>query len=115
MGQDETRNSETNSVRIYAMSRTSYYSLGEIIVARCEQRDTPNVEMIVQSEGVRDSVRSKERRRGPPLQFGAHRGDLHRHTYVNYQTSNKTEMRNVHCSSSKLALQICAISKQKKK
>jgi hypothetical protein len=63
-GQDETRNSETNSVRIYATSQ-AYYLLGEIMVARCEQRHTPNMEMIVQSEGALDSVRLKERRRGP--------------------------------------------------
>jgi len=40
-GQDETRNSETNSVRIYAMSHT-YYLSEKIMVARCEQRHTPN-------------------------------------------------------------------------
>lgn len=35
-GQDETLNSETNSVRIYAMS-LAYYLLDGIMVARCEQ------------------------------------------------------------------------------
>jgi hypothetical protein len=40
-GQGETRNSETNSVRIYATSQ-AYYLLWEIMVARCEQKHTPN-------------------------------------------------------------------------